>query len=162
MEVLGGGVPIEGATVCASAADLGIYEVGVTDGAGVATLSLPVDSAGSVTVVVTAPNRIPYASAVAITEGTGVEDGGAARVTALLQNSPNPFGPSTEIAFSLARPGRVAVAVYDVSGRRVASLKDGEAEAGSFRLVWDGRDESGRDVAAGTYFVRMQSRGFAL
>jgi hypothetical protein len=157
VEVLGGGVPIEGATVCASAADLGIYEVGVTDGAGIATLSLPVDTAGSVTVVVTAPNQIPYASAVAITEGTGVEDGGAARVTALHQNSPNPFCPSTEIAFTLARPGRVSVAVYDVSGRRVASLKDGDAEAGSFRLVWDGRDEFGRDVAAGTYFVRMQS-----
>lgn len=155
VEVLGDGAPIEGATVCVSAGGLGIYEVGASDGAGIATLSLPVGGAGSATVVVTAPNRIPYASTIAITESTGVVGGGAARVTALLQNSPNPFNPSTEIAFTLARPGRVSIAVYDVGGRRVASLKDGEAEAGSFRLVWDGRDESGQDVAAGTYFVRM-------
>jgi hypothetical protein len=155
VEVLGGGAPIEGATVCVSAADLGIYEVGLTDAAGAVTLSLPVAAAGSATIVVTATNRIPYASTIAITESTGVEDGGAGRVTALLQNSPNPFAGSTEIAFSLARRGRVSVAVYDASGRRVASLADGDAEAGSFRLVWDGRDESGRDVAAGTYFVRM-------
>lgn len=155
VEVLGGGVPIEGATVCVSAADLDIYEVGTTDASGVAIISLPVDAGGSVAVVVTAPDRIPYASSIAITEGTGVGDAVAGRVNALLQNSPNPFGRSTEIVFALARPGRVSVAVYDVGGRRVASLKDGEAEAGSFRLVWDGRDDSGRDVAAGTYFVRM-------
>jgi hypothetical protein len=137
----------------------GIYEVGVTDGAGVATLALPVDAAGSATMVVTAPNRIPYASTIAITEGTGIEDGGTARVTALLQNSPNPFSSSTEIAFTLARPGRVSVAVYDAGGRRVASLKDGDAEAGSFRLVWDGRDESGRPVNRGVYWVRTQVAG---
>lgn len=155
VQVLGSGAPIEGATVCVSAADLGIYEVGTTDGAGVATLPLPVDAAGSAMVVVTAPNRVPHASMIAITEGTGVEDGDAARVTALHQNSPNPFSAATEIAVTLAGPGRVSVAVYDVGGRRVASLKDGQVGAGSFRLVWDGRDESGRGVAAGTYFVRM-------
>jgi hypothetical protein len=154
VEVRGSGAEVVGATVCVSGSELGVYEVATTNEAGTATISLPAGVAGSVTLVVTAPNRIPYASSVTISEVTGVEDG-AGRVTALLQNAPNPFSSSTEIAFTLARPGRVSVAVYDVSGRRVASLKDGEAEAGSFRIVWDGRDESGRSVADGTYFVRM-------
>jgi len=154
VQVFGGGAEVVGATVCVSGSELGIYEVATTDEAGVATVSLPVGAAGSVVLVVTALNRIPYASSVAISEATGIDDG-AGRGTALLQNAPNPFSSSTEIAFTLARPGRVSVAVFDVSGRRVASLKDGEAEAGSFRIVWDGRDESGRNVADGTYFVRM-------
>jgi len=154
VEVRSGGAAVAGATVCVSSPELGIYEVGATDAGGAVLLPFPTDNAGVATVVVTAQNHIPHASTVAITATTDVP-GEAPRVTALAQNAPNPFGASTEIAFVLARGGRVSVAVYDVAGRRVAALADGEFEAGSFRVVWDGRDDLGRDVSAGAYFVRM-------
>jgi len=137
-----------------SAPDLGIYELAVTDAAGAAALSVPTDDAGSASVVVTAANALPYSTTLSISVPTGVAEGGSLS-SGLAQNSPNPFAGSTGIAFALARPGRVSVAVYDVSGRRVATLAEGEHDAGSFAVSWDGRDDSGREVAAGAYFVRM-------
>jgi hypothetical protein len=152
--VTSGGAPVAGATVCVSAPDLGIYEVAVTDAAGAAAFSVPTDAAGLASVVVTSPNALPHSATLAISAATGVVDGGTLS-SGLSQNCPNPFVGSTGIAFALARPGRVSVAVYDVSGRRVATLAEGEHDAGSFSVSWDGRDDSGREVAAGAYFVRM-------
>jgi hypothetical protein len=76
----------------------------------------------------------------------------------LHQNSPNPFNPRTTITFE-APPvrGEVDLAVYDVSGRRVATLHSGGCPPGVHSVVWDGRDDLGNRVASGTYFVRMDA-----
>ncbi len=70
---------------------------------------------------------------------------------------PNPSRGEATIAFGLARPGPVRVVLYGVDGRAVRTLADGAREAGVFRLTWDGRDDDGRPLAAGIYFVRMTS-----
>ncbi len=71
---------------------------------------------------------------------------------------PNPFRASTAVAFALARPGPVDAAVYDVMGREVRVLAGGlRLEAGTQRLVWDGRDAAGREAGAGVYFVRVRT-----
>jgi YVTN family beta-propeller protein len=71
---------------------------------------------------------------------------------------PNPFHASTELRFSLARPGVVSVAVYDVLGREVRVLARGQTfSAGPQRLGWDGRDGAGREVGAGVYLVRLRT-----
>jgi len=57
-------------------------------------------------------------------------------------------------------PGRVTLAVYDVTGRRVRTLRDGETAAGRLQLGWDARDESGAASPAGLYFVSMRAAGF--
>lgn len=75
----------------------------------------------------------------------------------LEQNFPNPFNPSTHIPFELTRGGRVALAVYDVAGRRVRAVLDRVLPAGLHEAEWDGRDDAGRAVASGVYFYRMQS-----
>jgi flagellar hook assembly protein FlgD len=49
--------------------------------------------------------------------------------------------------------------VHDVAGRRVRVLEDSFREAGRHAAVWDGRDGTGRRVAAGVYFVRLQAAG---
>jgi hypothetical protein len=77
------------------------------------------------------------------------------RATALLPNVPNPFNPSTEIHFEMARPSRVSITVYDINGRAVTVLADGMFEAGSHFRVWRGKDRAGRQVPSGPYFVRM-------
>jgi flagellar hook assembly protein FlgD len=59
--------------------------------------------------------------------------------------------------FQVPATGRVLADVHDVTGRRVAVLVDGRMDAGSHRLVWDGRAEDGRECAAGVYFLRLQA-----
>ena len=79
----------------------------------------------------------------------------APTVTALGRPRPNPGEHGTRIELAVAGgPQRFRVDVYDVGGRRVANLVDGVLPAGRYELVWPGRDEAGRTVAAGVYFVR--------
>jgi len=73
----------------------------------------------------------------------------------LMQNSPNPFGPATRIAFSLPHAANVEMSVYDVRGREVARLADGEMDAGAHEITWDGVDNRGRKVASGIYYYRL-------
>lgn len=70
-------------------------------------------------------------------------------------NRPNPFNPATAIPFELPRAGRARLAVYDAAGRLVRTLVDGEVPAGRTDARWDGRDDRGRAVAAGTYYARL-------
>lgn len=67
------------------------------------------------------------------------------------QNYPNPFNASTEIRYELPVSGHVTVAIYDIKGRLVRVLVQGVEEAGSHSIVWDGKDESGKDVPSGIY-----------
>ena len=95
---------------------------------------------------------------------TSVEDGvtGVEQLpaqTVLLANTPNPFNPSTQVAFELARDGRVSVEVYDMRGSLVRTLVEGNLTAGSHSVRWDGRDASGRGVASGTYLLRLRADG---
>ena len=79
------------------------------------------------------------------------------RVFALSDNYPNPFNPQTKIAFSLPESHHVQLTVYGVDGRRVATIVDEVRSAGLHEVVWMGRDQSGRSVASGTYFCRIQA-----
>jgi hypothetical protein len=70
---------------------------------------------------------------------------------------PNPFNPRTTISFDVRTPGRVRLTIHDVTGRRVRTLTDGWSAAGSQTASWDGRDGSGRVLASGVYFARLES-----
>jgi hypothetical protein len=94
---------------------------------------------------------------------TGARTGQPAAAGVVLhQNVPNPFNPSTSIAFTLREAGEVMLAVYDAAGRRVATLMDGPAPAGTSRVAWDGRDHRGIRVSSGVYFCRLQTEGRVL
>lgn len=69
--------------------------------------------------------------------------------------SPNPFRGSAALRFGLARAGEVRLELFDVGGRRVRMLAEGVRSAGSHMVPWDGRDDGGRPVGAGIYFVRL-------
>jgi hypothetical protein len=79
----------------------------------------------------------------------------------LSQNFPNPFNPTTSIEFSLPRSGFVTLDVFDVQGRRVATLVSEELQAGLKHIDWDGRDRTGSEVASGVYFYRLQVNDFS-
>jgi hypothetical protein len=76
---------------------------------------------------------------------------------ALAQNQPNPFGPATRIEYSVPERTVVDLAVYNVRGQRVRTLANGPRETGRYQVAWDGRDASGRRVAAGVYFYRLDA-----
>jgi hypothetical protein len=72
--------------------------------------------------------------------------------------SPNPFNPRTTIRFGVAVGGPAQLAVYDVGGRRVRVLLESPAlPAGNHEVIWDGRDDGGRDLASGVYLARLQT-----
>ncbi len=80
-------------------------------------------------------------------------------LTRLLANHPNPFNPRTTIRFDLARDTTVHLLIYDVRGRRIATLLDGPQPAGAHSAIWNGVDSTGRQVASGVYFYRFQADG---
>ncbi|MCA9753315.1 MAG: T9SS type A sorting domain-containing protein [Gemmatimonadetes bacterium] len=86
---------------------------------------------------------------------TGVVVSNLPTTFSLAQNRPNPVRGATSIRYALPRASRVDLSVYDVTGRKVATLVDGPQEAGFRETRWDA---SG--VANGVYFYRLQTDGF--
>ncbi len=74
---------------------------------------------------------------------------------ALLGAHPNPFNPQTTISFALPSDMPVTLNVYSAQGRLVRTLLAGSQPAGTHRVLWDGRDGSGREVASGVYLYRL-------
>jgi hypothetical protein len=70
---------------------------------------------------------------------------------------PNPFNPSTTIRFELPEEALVAVVVYDLNGRMTRSLLNTNLHVGTHEFLWDGRDDLGRSVASGLYFVQIKA-----
>jgi len=82
----------------------------------------------------------------------------------LARSHPNPWQPAggeAQVAFTLARRTALSLAVYDLAGRAVRHLAAGEYPAGAHRLGWDGKDDAGRAVSAGVYFLRLAAGGEA-
>jgi len=77
----------------------------------------------------------------------------------LLRNYPNPFNPVTTIQFVVNHDSQVSLRVFDVQGRAVRTLLNSYLAAGSRVVGWDGKDDSGRSLASGTYFLRLQGGG---
>jgi hypothetical protein len=72
---------------------------------------------------------------------------------------PNPFNASTSISFTLNKPEKVSLAVYNLTGQKVRELASGNYSSGSHTTVWDGKDNSGNAVSSGVYLARMESGG---
>jgi choice-of-anchor C domain-containing protein len=70
---------------------------------------------------------------------------------------PNPFNPATTIPFVIPETAMIRLAVYDARGRVVKKLEDGIKQAGRYKVLWNGLDEKGREVASGIYFIRLES-----
>ena len=74
---------------------------------------------------------------------------------ALAQNYPNPFNPATAIRFHLNERQKIRLLIFDLNGKLVQTLFDGELVSGAQTILWDGRDQQGRNVASGVYFYEL-------
>jgi hypothetical protein len=85
------------------------------------------------------------------------------QVYGLYQNYPNPFNPSTEISFSVPGTTTGELVVYACNGQLVKRLYQGQINAQEvYRITWDGTDSSGKSVASGLYFYRLQTEKASL
>lgn len=96
-----------------------------------------------------------------IVPGSGVDpdEGHAGGNAMIAMISPNPFFDATEIDLHMPLAGHVTVTVYDVRGGVVRRLVDEAAASGSLNPRWNGRDDAGRRVSSGVYFVRASAVG---
>jgi hypothetical protein len=103
---------------------------------------------------------LEYLGGVRVGIGDDTGPGATLPVAAALHpNFPNPFNPSTTIAFDLASPAPVTLSIFDLRGRLVRTLVDRELPAGRHAVVWDGRGRRGEVVASGTYLYRLVAGG---
>jgi FlgD Ig-like domain len=79
--------------------------------------------------------------------------------TALLPSVPNPFRGQATLPFVMAQAGRVRLEIFDLRGRKLATLLDGVREAGPQSARWDGKDDRGRAVGAGVYVAKLSGDG---
>lgn len=77
---------------------------------------------------------------------------------AIYQNYPNPFNPSTTVQFDLPENSNVIAVIYDLLGREVITLVNGELSAGRYQKVWDSRNKFGSLCSSGIYILRIEIR----
>ena len=104
------------------------------------------------------PTVIPVTLTVLV-DPAASPDGSIARVFEISRAYPNPFGALTTIALSIPSEDAVVVDVVDVNGRMVRTIWNGRLQAGQHSFPWDGRDDHGQPVGAGTYFARLHRAG---
>jgi len=81
----------------------------------------------------------------------------------LAQNYPNPFNPSTSIEYKLPVFSQVSLTIYNLLGQKIRSLlSQTRKPAGRQEVTWDGKDDSGNQVAAGVYFYQLKAGNFSI
>jgi hypothetical protein len=168
--VLANGTAVRGATVYATVANGTVAGVGLTDQNGLYSIvGLPAEQLavrGELSGYQSMPASVPIApgqfsvSGVNLTMSVASVSAVNADATtpdafALDQNYPNPFNPSTTIAYTLPVASTVSIRIFNVVGQEIATLVNAQTAAGRFDAVWNGRNESGAQVASGVYIYRL-------
>ncbi len=119
----------------------------------------------STTYVVWSDERLPASSGknrevfykYGLANVTGAPASPAPFASRLFKTYPNPFNPMSTIRFDLERDAQVTLRAYDVQGRVVRTVVDSYLAAGPREVRWDGRDDAGRGLPSGTYFLRLRA-----
>ena len=114
------------------------------DGDGDLDIAVVNDGSASVSIITNGP-----------TVDVSPDHPGVPVASALLQNFPNPFNPTTRISYSVASRGLVVLRIYDLMGREVVTLQNGGKEAGHYHIDWNAEN-----MASGVYFCRLLTGHF--
>lgn len=108
-------------------------------------------------------NDIVYGDTTQVVTSVDNPKGGSRRTFTLHQNYPNPFNPSTTIRFTLDRSSDVSLVIYDVAGREIRTLVNNARYAsGEYKILWDGKTNSGQSASTGVYLYQLTSGGIRL
>jgi len=75
---------------------------------------------------------------------------------------PNPFNATTELKIKIGEPRQITLEVYDITGRKVATLLKGNYPVGEYAITWDGNLQQGKSVASGLYLISLFAGNFRL
>jgi len=78
---------------------------------------------------------------------------------ALLQNYPNPFNPETRIVYQIPTSSFVNLTIYNLLGKKVKQMVEGQKQPGEYSVVWDGKDDARKRVSSGIYIYQLRVRG---
>ena len=144
----------------------GVFTPNGSNTTGNFTWTPTANDSGNYSVTFTAMNFLPGTRTTlihVIGAAAAVEPGKAPPASVeLSQNHPNPFNPATSIDFRLPRTGRARLAIYDVAGRLVRELVNGDVDAGRHSERWFGEDSQGVPVGSGVYWYRLEASGLSL
>ncbi len=163
------GAAVGSASVCLSLRERMIF-LGQTDQEGRLSGEMNLDDVGEMSVVVTKHNYIPYVDSITISlladvgeDENGDEDFSQVKSFSLFQNYPNPFNPITNILFAVKSdqdPVRTTIRVYNLLGERVRTLLDEPKKPGNYQIIWDGKDEDGKEVSSGIYLYTLEAGNY--
>lgn len=92
-----------------------------------------------------------------ILNNVGTDNNRLPIITSLEGNYPNPFNSSTRVSYSVSTAGMVLIQIFNIRGQLVRTVVDSYHNPGKYSFNWDGRTQSGKPVASGSYFYRMTS-----
>jgi len=88
------------------------------------------------------------------------ENNNIPKIFSLSQNYPNPFNPSTTIQYDIPKATEVKIEIYNTLGQKVRTLVNENKPAGSYKIVWDGRNDSSEPAPSGIYIYIMTTSEF--
>ncbi|MCZ6819681.1 MAG: T9SS type A sorting domain-containing protein, partial [Calditrichaeota bacterium] len=71
------------------------------------------------------------------------------------QNYPNPFNPETRIQYRIPEAAFVQLTIFNLKGQQVRMLEASQKSRGTYSVIWDGKDNIGRQVSSGVYLYRL-------
>ncbi len=78
----------------------------------------------------------------------------------LEQNYPNPFNAQTRISFAISKPCHASLEIFEMTGRKVATLENGFFDIGVYSVIWNGKTDDGRALSSGIYFYQLKADTF--
>ena len=165
-EVEGTGVPGQILEFFSDEGNQGQHYLGtmtIEDTTGYFKYALPVQPSFShitVTGIDAAGNTSQFSNTITATDVDQSTKVDIPRQMALHQNYPNPFNPNTEIRYSLVEKSKVVLTVHNIHGQKIRYLENRIKPAGTFSVIWDGRDDLISQVSSGVYFIVFRSGDF--
>ena len=120
-------------------------------------MTVPPDS-GDIWIINSSGHRVPCTGNIyTFTTPVGIEeDATKSKMFSIERISPNPFKNLTTIRYSVDQKQKVEFAIYDVSGRKVVELTNRILTPGNYTITWDGKDNQGKTLGSGIYFIRCK------
>lgn len=152
------GLPVDSAQVTISGNS--VFASGYTDLNGHITLGITPVTMDSLNITVRGVDVLPYQGKIKVTPVSVPELSDNQKELGFINIFPNPFDQSTVINYWIPTQSDISLKIYDLNGRLIKVLFEGQQSGGNYSVKWNGLDDSGNQIVAGMYFVKLSMNGF--